>query len=78
VLDRLNASLQNPSVRYLFVDQYPCYVITGGLPYPRDYLTSDPGLSATLAREYRPLPDGTLAGFDVLEHISPPHPGIGR
>jgi hypothetical protein len=72
VLDRLGIALQNPSVRYLFVDQIHCFVITTALRYPRDYLLQDPAIRATLAREYRALPFGSFDGFDVLEHISRP------
>jgi len=74
VLDRLNIALQNPSVRYLFVDQLPCFVMQTAPMYPRDYLTQGPALSATLAREYRALPDGTLKGFDVFQHV----PSLGQ
>ena len=74
VLDRLSIALQNPSVRYLFVDQIHCFVITTALRYPRDYLLQDPAIRATLAREYRALPFGTVDGFDVLEHLAPSAP----
>jgi hypothetical protein len=69
VLDRLNTALQKPSVRYLFIDQMHCFAMQPAPLYPRDYLTQDPAVSATLAREYRLLPTTTLKGFDVLEHV---------
>jgi hypothetical protein len=71
VLDRLNTALQNRSVRYLLIDQTPCFVIQKAYPYPRGYLTHDPNISATLASQYRELPGETLSGFDVLEHVPP-------
>jgi hypothetical protein len=72
VLDRLDAALQNPAVRFFLVEREPNYRIQKSTPkWPKDYLTADAALRKTLIGQYRELPSDTIVGFHLFEHTAP-------